>query len=200
MPGIRQAQPWYLKPLGMKIEWIDTQDQPYLVRTHLTPWRHWPFKWRLYLHKFYRPDADRVFHDHPWWFKTLVLWGGYDELSHVRDQDDLSGVMHGRSLGYQAIATPTGRLEPDRLGWLSFRSRRPQHAHKITRLHTPTVVTLIIRGARERDWGFWCPPADYRDETGQDIVSRVNNDTPYWRWVYWRDYLDVQDPKIGEAY
>ena len=96
---------------------------------------------------------------------------------------------------------PSGRLVPDTLRRFSWRSRPPEHAHRITRLHTPTVITLIFRDSRRgRDWGFWCPPADYRDETGEVLVSRVNNPSNEWRWVYWRDYLDVHDPAQGEAY
>lgn len=33
----------------------------------------------LYLHKICRSDADRHPHNHPWNFKSLILWGGYIE-------------------------------------------------------------------------------------------------------------------------
>jgi hypothetical protein len=188
--GIRTKQ----LPLGMYVEWIDTNGQPYLVRTHLTPWKWWPFKLRIYLHKFYRPDADRVFHDHPWSFRTLILYGGYDEVSHEPQESLVAQTNNGLE------NPPSGLLIPDTLRWLSYRARRPQHAHRITRLHTRTVLTLIFRGERERDWGFWCPPANYQDDTGEVIVSRVNNPTMQWKWVYWRDYLDITDPNQGEAY
>jgi len=198
---------------GIYVEKITTQGQVYLTRVHMTPWDWWPFKTRIYLHIFSRPDEDRVFHDHPWDFRTLVLWGGYDEESHalVRRPDR---YMEGHQNGpvfegfmteaeraeprYDRPVEPSGRVVPDRLGWLAWRFRPRWHAHRITRLHTPRVITLIFRGGRERDWGFWCPPnlPQYAGLTR----STVNNDTPYWKWVYWRDYLDQPDPAVGEQY
>ena len=199
MPGLAITK----LPFGLYCENIETNGQLYLFRTHVTPWKWRPFKTRIYLHVFFRPDADRVFHDHPWSFHTLVLWGGYDELSHRRAGPwvlQRTATEDAPDRPAQIGRAPTGKLVPDRLRWLSWRSRSPEHAHRITRLHTRRVVTLIFRGERGRDWGFWCPPANYRDDTGQVIVSRVNNPTNNWRWVYWRDYLDNHNPEQGEAY
>jgi hypothetical protein len=36
---------------------------------------------KLYLHCFHRGDAEDYFHDHPWPFWSLILWGGYWELT-----------------------------------------------------------------------------------------------------------------------
>lgn len=57
---------------------------PYLLRTHLTPDRDW---WRkelemkaAFLHFFFRSDADRELHNHPWdGAYSLILSGGYWE-------------------------------------------------------------------------------------------------------------------------
>src|SRR5215472_18922423 len=47
---------------------------PYLIR-----WRaETPFG-SVRLHHWLGPDDDRAFHDHPWWFVTFVLAGGYTD-------------------------------------------------------------------------------------------------------------------------
>lgn len=187
----------------MYIERITTQGNEYLTRAHLTayqdkktgdrkPYPWWPFKTHLYLHIFSRPDEDRVFHDHPWNFFTIILWGGYDEESHILSAE------HSRGTNGEWQAIPSGKTVADRLGWLSRRYRPATHCHRITRLHTRRVVTLVLRRDRHRDWGFWCPPnlSQYEGMTR----STVNNDSPHWLWVYWREYLDQKNPEVGEQY
>ncbi|USN15060.1 hypothetical protein LESZY_00260 [Brevundimonas phage vB_BpoS-Leszy] len=135
----------------------------YMIRFHLTPFGWW--KWRrAYLHILGRPDADREYHDHPWSFWTLILFGGYTETSHV---------MNGR--GY-----PTGNYTEDRLGFLSVRKRPATHAHLITKLHTRRVVTLVLRdNEKAREWGFWSYEGASCGESG------------YWRWIPWKVYHGV---------
>lgn len=170
-------------PLGLIFEKIVTDGQAYLLKTHLTPWKWWPFKRRLYLHVFVGPDGERVFHDHPFDFTTVVLWGGYDELSHVPGGGWVETVN-----GLQEA--PSGRLKPDRLRWLSVRHRPALHAHRIVTLHRRVVVTLVIRGPKIREWGFWCPPVGYEDKTGFVGRSNVNNPSNQWVWVHWFKYND----------
>ena len=131
----------------------------YRIRFHLTPFGWW--KWRrAYLHILGRPDADREYHDHPWSFWTIVLFGGYTETSHVL-----------RSEG-----TPTGRFKDDRIGWLGVRYRPATHAHLITKLHTRRVVTLVLRdNEKAREWGFW-----KHDDTQPMNVG--------WSWIPWTVY------------
>lgn len=40
------------------------------------------------MHHWLGPDDDRAFHDHPWWFLTLVLRGGYADR-HPGGEDRL---------------------------------------------------------------------------------------------------------------
>lgn len=79
----------------------------------------------LYLHEILRSDADACFHDHPWWFWTLILRGGYVE--HL----------------------PKGSFLR-RPGRLYFRPAR--WAHRLD-LHRP-AWTLVLTGPRRRRWGF----------------------------------------------
>jgi len=79
------------------------------------------------LHRWEASDDARAFHDHAWWFLTLVLWGSYADVS----------------------ASGTDVL---RMG--STRFRRAMHAHTV-RVLRPGTWTLLITGRPVRRWGFW---------------------------------------------
>jgi hypothetical protein len=88
-----------------------------------------------YLHRMYRPDADRALHNHPWrWAVAIVLAGGYTEE---------------RLKGGKVI---TRRMRPGRFNFLG-----PQSFHRITELHGKETWTLFIAGQRVSDWGFMDP-------------------------------------------
>lgn len=124
----------------MRIERIERSDGLYLRRWVLfEPRRRWVWGslagWRLLFHEFHRVDEDECFHDHPWRFWTLVLWGGYEE------------------------ETPDGhrRTYPGRVYY-----RPAKYRHKITRLFARRVYTLVVTAPRERAWGFIPPHALHR--------------------------------------
>lgn len=79
------------------------------------------------LHKWIKSDDDRVFHDHPYWFITLVLRGGYKDIS------------------------PKGT---DFLSLGSIRYRPAEHQHTVQLTKSPTY-TLLLAGRPSRRWGFW---------------------------------------------
>lgn len=113
---------------------------PYMHRYYLIfkdkmtdsdPSRKLPFN--AFIHYIVKSDEDGL-HDHPWWYFTLILKGGYWE------------------------ETPTGTF------WRGpghFRISRPTSLHK---LMLPNILhgdpaddgawTLFIRGPKVRDWGF----------------------------------------------
>jgi hypothetical protein len=110
---------------------IGSADNPYLLRWWLLPRNH---LFNVYLHHIKRDDDDRALHDHPWWNISIILKGGYDEI------------------------TPTGR-KLRRAGSVVF--RRATTAH---RLALPVINggitycwSLFITGPRIREWGFHCP-------------------------------------------
>lgn len=81
------------------------------------------------LHRFYTSDDERHFHDHPWWFFTIVLWGSYVDIS------------------------PQGK---DRLGTGSVRLRRAHHRHTVwIDWRSSGCLTFVITGPKCRVWGFW---------------------------------------------
>lgn len=92
----------------------------------------WP---GLRLHHIVRSDKDRELHDHPFWFVSLILRGGYRE--HYQD---------GTSRDFTAPA-------------LVFRKAR--ELHRLELFDGAATWTLVLRGAYCRAWGFvpvgWIP-------------------------------------------
>jgi len=84
-----------------------------------------PSRHKLMLHHF-APHRELSWHDHPWDFRTIVLWGGYTD---------------------ESIA-PNGSIIVDRLGWLSVRSRHAEHAHRTASLKG--AVTLVLASPKRR--------------------------------------------------
>lgn len=98
----------------------------YLRRWWLIPRNKW---FNIYLHEINNSDDDRALHDHPWYNLSVVLQGGYVEV------------------------TPTGRCLR-RAGQLIFRKGTALHRLEIG--STP-AITLFITGPKYRSWGFACP-------------------------------------------
>ena len=79
------------------------------------------------LHHFHRSDDARAFHDHPWWFMTLVLRGGYTDRS------------------------PNG---DDHLSAGSLRFRAGSHQHTVI-TDPGGAWTVLLTGRASQPWGFW---------------------------------------------
>jgi len=118
----------------------------------------------IFLHRMDAPDPGIDLHDHPWWFGSLILWGGYtEERAPIREPD--RGVIVSRS-------------------WLSWRTMRLDESHRITGLSRKRVWTLVIHGPVRRGWGFylcdgWMPWRVY-DSTvraeRRDMFAEISND------------------------
>lgn len=124
-------------------------ERPYLLRWWLIPRNRWL---NVYLHKFVRDDDDRSLHDHPWRSLSIVLRGGYYDLTHGPD-----GTLCRRWYGPGAVvarsATAAHRVE-------LLRRAEPFASGptmRIDRLVEIPAWTLFITGPRVREWGFWCP-------------------------------------------
>ena len=95
---------------------------PYVIR-----WRvELPFG-SLRLHHWLAPDDDRALHDHPWWFTTLVLRGGYTDRNPGGDDHLRAG---------------------------SVRYRPALHRHTVVP-DAGGAWTLLVTGPPVRSWGFW---------------------------------------------
>lgn len=103
-------------------EWLGEPDCPYA--------RRWVLDLRLFtlrVHHFIASDDPRYMHDHPWWFLTFVLAGGYTD--HNEDGDD-------------------------HLGRFAIRWRSSAHRHWVEP-DPGGVWTFVISGRHVRTWGFW---------------------------------------------
>ena len=139
------ARRWLGKlPLRTKVITNDDGD-PYLLRVYLTPDADW---WRnrlpgVYLHRFYRSDADRELHNHPWrWALALILRGGYTE----EYQQQL--LWAGKPLGQPWIEKRV--MRPGSLNVITHET-----FHRVELLHPDRGAwSLFVAGPRFRDWGF----------------------------------------------
>lgn len=113
-------------------QWIGRDECPYM--------RRWVFNFglgSLRVHHWYKSDDDRHLHDHPWWFVTVVLKGGYTDVSAA------DGFLD---------AEATRRY--DHLSAGSVRFRRALHAHTV-QVDPGGCWTIMLTGRHSRDWGFY---------------------------------------------
>lgn len=101
----------------------------YLTRWTLIGQRFKGERGKLFLHWFHRGDAEDYNHNHPWDFWSLILWGGYFEI------------------------TPSGRK------WYGPGSllRRPaEWQHRVELPDGRKCWTLVWTGPKRQSWGFIC--------------------------------------------
>lgn len=110
----------------------------------------------ILLHRMDAPDPGIDLHDHPWWFCSIILWGGYWEKRRtIRPH----------------LANPGAFTLERRLRW-SVRTMRLDECHTITALNRRSSWSLVIRGPRVRTWGFYTPDG-YMDEAVYDATIRA---------------------------
>lgn len=125
MPEVGGSTPSVLTNPRRLVSWnepLGLPECPYL--------RRWVFDFGAFairIHRWQSSDDERAFHDHPWWFLTLVLRGSYIDSS------------------------PIGR---DLLRAGSIRFRPANHRHTVEVMTTGTW-TILITGRPSRRWGFW---------------------------------------------
>jgi len=120
----------------------------------------------IMLHRMAAPDPGIDLHDHPWPFVTMVLWGGYTEQrANIREAPALA------LLADEYPDTCTRGVVEQRL---PFRPRvmRMDECHTITDLARRTSWTLVIRGPRRRQWGFYLRDG-YMPEATYDATVRA---------------------------
>ncbi len=129
--------------------YIGGRDNPQIERWFIIPRNKLA---NVYLHRILRSDEDRALHDHPWWNCSIVLRGGYWEV------------------------TPKGRKWRG-AGSIVFRGAKASHRLEIDRTRAQRAVTLFLTGPRFRVWGFHCPKGwvqwtDFVDERDNGNVGR----------------------------
>jgi hypothetical protein len=106
---------------------IGPHDAPYLHRWWVIPRNRW---FNIYLHQILASDDDRALHDHPWVNCSIILKGGYVEI------------------------TPTGSKVRRRFLPVL---RRAIAAHRLVIKAGKPCWSLFITGPIIRQWGFHCP-------------------------------------------
>lgn len=116
-----------------------TNDSDYMRRWWLVPYNRFGISCRV--HEILQSDDDRAYHDHPWWYITVVLRGGYWE---IRPKYDRSGIFVGDSCRW---------IGPGRVLF-----RRAKSWHRLEIPNGQTAFTLFICGRKAQDWGFLVNP------------------------------------------
>lgn len=129
-----------------------------LVRT---PW------FQVMLHKILRPDADRELHSHPWWFRSIILKGGYvEEVLNSSAENLKRGVV-------------TTAYLPRRRGELCGHDL--DGFHRIDRLLDGPAWTLVFTKGKEQAWGFlvngkWVHNQEYLKAKGYPVNEDLADD------------------------
>lgn len=143
-------------------------DHPYLRRWYVIP-RNPIFN--IYLHQFLRNDDDRALHDHPWFWCSILLSGGYVEHAIA------AGGIHKRAVRMFPsikVSSPwrAHRIELFSAWWREDDVDAAFEMYNANPNGKSECWTLFITGPRIREWGFHCPQRG---------------------WVNWRDFTDPND-------
>lgn len=97
---------------------------------HFKRWSIVSCKWfNIYLHAIHKHDEDLHLHNHPWNFFIFCISGFYKEKLQNKE------VF---------------------VGPLSFRYRDAKDFHKIEKLYSKVVYTLVVTGKRRtEEWGYF---------------------------------------------
>lgn len=124
----------------------DDRSNPLLVRYILLRWR-----WLgIFVHKLCRSDHERALHDHPWTFFSLVLRGGYLEVTEQVGTYPVAKLWRG-------------------VGSLAYRPA--SWRHRVVIPSGRPAWTFVVVFKRVRVWGFWplgrfCRWFQYNPDTG----------------------------------
>lgn len=118
----------------------------FLRRRGLDAWK--PFG--IVVHILDGPDPGMDLHDHPWPFVSLILRGGYSEEVMEARHACIAATLAGC---YPDTCTPGVHRSWSR--W-SVHQMPLNLTHRITHVE-PGTVTLMLRGRKQRRWGFYLP-------------------------------------------
>lgn len=105
-----------------------------------TPW------FTIRLHHILRSDEDRALHDHPWDFVSLILWGGYTEVTQWYSPKGVDGLSGPRYDYFYRRFGPGNIIR-----------RKASDLHRLELPEGKTAWTLVFTGPTLRSWGFHIP-------------------------------------------
>lgn len=128
----------------------------YLWRVNLVYLRRFSLK----LHRFLNSDPDPCLHDHPWSFVSIILSGGYYEIT-----EDFEMTWYGPGSILRRPADHKHRVViSDRVcgacrvcrrNRLKSRQRVAQDSYPCPKRKKVIPTTLFLTGRVTRRWGFW---------------------------------------------
>ena len=131
--------------------WLVPYTNPKYVGCGMVKWYKQPLVWLIQkcgiairIHEILSSDADRVFHDHPWDFVTVLLKGSYWE-----------NMPHGRFLRRQN----------------SILYRKTTDRHSLELIANQKVTTMFVTFKYKQKWGFWTsdttkvPHEEYKNDS-----------------------------------
>lgn len=101
----------------------------------------------LRLHHWTASDDSRFLHDHAWPFTTLILRGGYTDIT-----EEMCTMCAGG--GCMWCSGTGSKRYGEYLSAGMVRHRPAQHVHSV-RVEPGGCWTLMLTGPVVRDWGFW---------------------------------------------
>jgi hypothetical protein len=112
-------------------------NEDYMHRYYLFLKDRVSFPFNLLLHKIVRSD-DPVYHDHPWPYTTIVLWGGYWEHTPEINGEGIIIAHHKTWRGPGSVIS----RKAHEYHWLELDNNKP-------------AITLFIPKKRISKWGFF---------------------------------------------
>lgn len=114
-------------------------------------------------HEIVRSDNIRDLHDHPWWNATLVLEGGYYEVTRHDPTED-GGYIIG---DMRRLHEGDFYLRPAEARHRIVLDGQPVHRGSVGMIDIVDYVdvpclTLFIHGPVTRLWGYWSPEGQFR--------------------------------------
>jgi len=128
-------------------------------------YRYWIFfkrrkdKWQLRLHYILRSDHDRHLHNHPWWYVSIILSGGYWEVTEANNEWIKKYVT---DLTNDRYVYDPENIFRDGNTWYkkkwygpgSILFRKAAHVHRLRIQPERRAWTLFLCGKKTAEWGF----------------------------------------------
>lgn len=147
-----------------KILYRDHGKTKYLIR-----WTLFTCKWfSIKIHKALQSDRGPL-HDHPWNYISIILWGGYYELTETRGEPRLFYSYKSKLTGITFINPPFNPKDEfeeiiqkeipiySDKKWYDLGSilvRKAASPHKLEIPEGKFCLSLIFTSYKKRDWGF----------------------------------------------
>lgn len=129
------------------------------------------------MHEILRSDDDRCLHDHPWDSTSIILTGGYWEVTFATEAPLYEVANFKHETDYFITDRHFGYMKATWYGPGAIIQRKAQDYHRLILPEGKTARTLFITGPYRQSWGF------------MTASGKVN----------WRTYLGVEAEKEYES-